>query len=61
MEETIFKKIITMNFLKPIKEIIHIFKAFKCEKCYICHTYIYLNKSSENLKNSQRKADVIFK
>lgn len=48
MEETIFKKIITMNFLKPIKEIIHIFKTFKCEKCYIRHTYIYHSKSSGN-------------
>ena len=65
VEETILKKIITMNFLKPIKEIIHILKTFKCEKCYICHTYIYHNKSSgnqvENLKSSQRKVDVIFK
>ena len=50
LEETILKKIITMNLLKPIKEIIHIFKTFKCEKCYICHTYIYIyhKKSSGN-------------
>ena len=39
MEETIF---LAMNFLKPIKEIIHIFKTFKHEKCYIGHTYIYI-------------------
>lgn len=55
MEEVIFKKIMTMNFLKLMKGIILIFSTTKHEKCYIGHTHA----SHRKLQNTKYKETII--